>query len=95
MPTSMVKVVNKPTEKKATAPADNPKAEKKIPKDASSTDNKKKKRSNKSLENCKIYMFNVLKKVLMLKYPPTQLYQHLWTTTQIKPVGDTTTMYLN
>jgi len=88
MPSSIVKVVYKPAEKKATAPMENPKAEKKFPKDASSIDNKKK-RSNKSLETCKIYMFNVLKN------PPTQLYQHLWTTAWVKPVGDTTPMYLN
>jgi hypothetical protein len=98
MPSSIVKVVNKPAEKKATAPMENTKAEKMIPKDASSTDNKKKKkkRSNKqSLETCKTYMFNVLKKILMLKNPPTQLYQHLWTTAWVKPVGDTNTVYLN
>ncbi|AES66951.1 histone H2B-like protein, putative [Medicago truncatula] len=77
MPSSIVKVVYKPAEKKVTAPMENPKAEKKITKDASSTENKKKKRTSKSLETCKIYMFNVLKKVLMLKNPPTQLYQHL------------------
>jgi len=40
MPSSIVKVVYKPAEKKATAPMENPKAGKKFPKDASSIDNK-------------------------------------------------------
>ncbi|KAL6980282.1 Histone H2B.3 [Sarracenia purpurea var. burkii] len=45
------------------APAEKkPKAEKKLPKDASSTD-KKKKRSKKSVETYKIYIFKVLKQV--------------------------------
>ncbi|CAL5209055.1 unnamed protein product [Lathyrus oleraceus] len=48
----------KPAEK---APVE-PKAEKKIPKDASSTD-KKKKRNKKSVETYKIYIFKVLKQV--------------------------------
>ncbi|XP_010267292.1 PREDICTED: histone H2B.3-like [Nelumbo nucifera] len=39
-----------------------PKAEKKLPKDASSSD-KKKKRSKKSVETYKIYIFKVLKQV--------------------------------
>ncbi|CAL5209053.1 unnamed protein product [Lathyrus oleraceus] len=48
----------KPAEK---APVE-PKAEKKIPKDSSSTD-KKKKRNKKSVETYKIYIFKVLKQV--------------------------------
>ncbi|KAI5399457.1 probable histone H2B.3 [Lathyrus oleraceus] len=48
----------KPAEK---APVE-PKAEKKIPKDASSTD-RKKKRNKKNVETYKIYIFKVLKQV--------------------------------
>ncbi|KAF8397762.1 hypothetical protein HHK36_016684 [Tetracentron sinense] len=40
-----------------------PKAEKKLPKEAASTDKKKKKRSKKSVETYKIYIFKVLKQV--------------------------------
>ncbi|KAA8534474.1 hypothetical protein F0562_031991 [Nyssa sinensis] len=65
------KVEKKPAEKKPAAekapaekaPAEKkPKADKKLPKDASSTD-KKKKRSKKSVETYKIYIFKVLKQV--------------------------------
>ncbi|CAL5209052.1 unnamed protein product [Lathyrus oleraceus] len=52
----------KPAEKKPAEKAPAAKAEKKIPKDASSTD-KKKKRSKKSVETYKIYIFKVLKQV--------------------------------
>ena len=85
-------IMAKATEKKA---ADKAPTEKKIPIDASSTDKKKMKRSKKSIETYKIYMFEVLKKILMLKSPPVQLYQHLWTTTRVKPVFDATATYLN
>lgn len=81
----------KATEKKA---ADKAPTEKKIPNDASST-NKKMKRSKKNIETYKIYMFEILKKILMLKSPSVQLYQHLWTTTRVKPIFDTTMTYLN
>uniref|UniRef100_A0A251TTB4 Histone H2B n=2 Tax=Helianthus annuus TaxID=4232 RepID=A0A251TTB4_HELAN len=52
-----------PAEKKPAAEkTPKPKAEKKIPKDASATD-KKKKRHKKSVETYKIYIFKVLKQV--------------------------------
>ncbi|CAH1443819.1 unnamed protein product [Lactuca virosa] len=53
----------KPAEKKPAAEkTPKPKAEKKLPKDASATD-KKKKRNKKSVETYKIYIFKVLKQV--------------------------------
>ncbi|CAI8603902.1 unnamed protein product [Vicia faba] len=52
----------KPAEKKPAEKALAAKAEKKIPKDASSTD-KKKKKNKKSVETYKIYIFKVLKQV--------------------------------
>ncbi|XP_030485141.2 histone H2B.7-like [Cannabis sativa] len=53
----------KPVEKAEKAPAEKkPRAEKKLPKDASGTD-KKKKRTKKSVETYKIYIFKVLKQV--------------------------------
>ncbi|KAF5766449.1 putative transcription factor Hap3/NF-YB family [Helianthus annuus] len=55
------KAEKKPAEKK-TAAEKKPRAEKKVPKDASSTD-KKKKRTKKSVETYKIYIFKVLKQV--------------------------------
>jgi len=56
----MAKGENKPTEKKA---ADKTLAEKKILNHASSTDKKKMKRSEKSIETYKIHMFEVLEKI--------------------------------
>ncbi|KAK9126561.1 hypothetical protein Scep_015407 [Stephania cephalantha] len=56
----------KPSEKAEKAPAvaeKKPRAEKKLPKDAASTDMKKKKRTKKSVETYKIYIFKVLKQV--------------------------------
>ncbi|XP_058776973.1 probable histone H2B.1 [Vicia villosa] len=53
----------KPAEKKPAEKAPAAKAEKKIPKDAASTDKKKKKRNKKSVETYKIYIFKVLKQV--------------------------------
>lgn len=58
----------KPAEEKKTAaekvPAEKkPKAGKKLPKDATSTGEKKKKRAKKSVETYKIYIFKVLKQV--------------------------------
>ncbi|KAJ0694795.1 putative transcription factor Hap3/NF-YB family [Helianthus annuus] len=55
------KAEKKPAEKKPAAEK-KPRAEKKVPKDASSTD-KKKKRTKKSVETYKIYIFKVLKQV--------------------------------
>ena len=53
------KAEKKPAEKKAEK---KPRAEKKLPKDASSSD-KKKKRTKKNVETYKIYIFKVLKQV--------------------------------
>ncbi|KAG5127847.1 hypothetical protein JHK82_028682 [Glycine max] len=61
----MAKGEKKPAEKKPAAekaPAEKTKAEKKIPKDAASGE-KKKKRTKKSVETYKIYIFKVLKQV--------------------------------
>ncbi|KAK9127571.1 hypothetical protein Syun_016368 [Stephania yunnanensis] len=55
----------RPSEKAEKAPAvaeKKPRAEKKLPKDAASTD-KKKKRTKKNVETYKIYIFKVLKQV--------------------------------
>ncbi|XP_010674961.2 histone H2B [Beta vulgaris subsp. vulgaris] len=53
----------KPAEKKTSDAEKKPKAEKKLPKEAVSGDKKMKKRSKKSVETYKIYIFKVLKQV--------------------------------
>ncbi|KMT13524.1 hypothetical protein BVRB_4g083040 [Beta vulgaris subsp. vulgaris] len=53
----------KPAEKKISDAEKKPKAEKKLPKEAVSGDKKMKKRSKKSVETYKIYIFKVLKQV--------------------------------
>ncbi|CAM8913412.1 unnamed protein product [Rhodiola kirilowii] len=61
------KGMKKPAEKKPEAektPAEKkPRAEKKVPKEGASSTDKKKKRSKKSVETYKIYIFKVLKQV--------------------------------
>ncbi|GAA0170121.1 hypothetical protein Leryth_007499 [Lithospermum erythrorhizon] len=58
------KAEKKPAEKKPAAEKAPPKAGKKLPKDATSASgDKKKKRSKKSVETYKIYIFKVLKQV--------------------------------
>ncbi|KAI3751694.1 hypothetical protein L2E82_22785 [Cichorium intybus] len=61
LPNSL-KMAPKAEKKPAAEKSPKPKAEKKIPKDASATD-KKKKRNKKSVETYKIYIFKVLKQV--------------------------------
>ncbi|KAF5729449.1 putative histone h2b [Tripterygium wilfordii] len=57
------KAVKKPAEKAPAAAEKNPRAEKKLPKEAPSSVDKKKKKAKKSVETYKIYIFKVLKQV--------------------------------